>query len=276
MAKQSSTADFVGSIPEIYDTLLGPVLFEFSAADMARRVAATVTGPVKILEVACGTGVSTRFLATHLPVGSEILATDLNEAMLAHAARVNGSLPGVTYSQADALDLPFRDGMFDAVVCQFGIMFFPNKGQGMHEMARVLKPGGLLALNVWDSLQENPSAQIMDDAVKSHFENDPPRFFETPFGSITPETGKALYVAAGLPNVSVSTLKEYVHVPDYYNLARGYITGSPVALEIQNRATVSPEDVITTAAKALEERFGPAPAKIPFQESIFLATKTDH
>ena len=115
----STQASFTGSIPENYDRYLGPLLFEWTAADMARRLAGLLTGPVRVLEVACGTGISTRHLASVLDEGAEILATDLNEAMIEHAARVNGELSGVTYSQADALDLPFDDNSFDAVICQF-------------------------------------------------------------------------------------------------------------------------------------------------------------
>ena len=114
---------------------------------MARRVADVVDGPVRVLEVACGTGISTRRLANALPAGSEIFGHRLNEAMLEHAREVNGSLSGVTYTQADALDLPYQNESFDAVVCQFSIMFFPDKNKGMEEMSCTLRPGGTLALN---------------------------------------------------------------------------------------------------------------------------------
>ena len=120
----STTASFTGSIPENYDTYLGPILFEFSGADLAKRVSDAVNHPASILEIACGTGISTRHLANACPAGTTIQATDLNQAMLDHAAKANGSLAGVTYSQADALALPFDDGRFDAVVCPFGIILF--------------------------------------------------------------------------------------------------------------------------------------------------------
>jgi ubiquinone/menaquinone biosynthesis C-methylase UbiE len=101
-----------------------------SSLRLTWRVAEVFDKPAHILEVACGTGISTRHLANTLPVGSQIFATDLNEAMLNHAESVNGSLPGVTYAQPDALDLPYETESFDAVVCQFGIMFFPDKSSG--------------------------------------------------------------------------------------------------------------------------------------------------
>ena len=273
MAAQSTTGSFTGTIPENYDTHLGPILFEFTGADMAKRVSAALNGTGRVLEVACGTGISTRHLAGALAAGSEIQATDLNDAMLAHAARVNGGLPGVTYSQADALNLPFDDASFGAVVCQFGIMFFPDKAKGMAEFARVLRPGGLLALNVWDGFEHNPAPGVMDRVIKSHFETDPPRFLEVPFGSVTPEAGRSLIENAGFSDIEIATVRETVSVPYYTGIARGFVTGNPTILELQNRATVDPETVIQAGFVALKAEFGTPPTGLPFQETIFLARR---
>jgi len=173
----STHTSFTGSIPENYDTYLGPVLFEFTPADMARRVAKAVDGPVRILEAACGAGISTRHLANALPAGSEIIATDLNEAMLAHARQVNGELTGVKYSQADALDLPYDDESFDAVVCQFGIMFFPDKSKGMGEMNRTTRPGGISRAKRLGPFTDNPVVGVIDTVIKAFFASSAPRFF---------------------------------------------------------------------------------------------------
>ena len=273
MSTTSTNTSFTGSIPENYDTYLGPLLFEFSAADMARRVAAALGRPARVLEVACGTGISTRHLAHGLPEGAEIIATDLNEAMLAHAARVNGDLPGVTYAQADALDLLFEDASFDAVVCQFGIMFFPDKALGMREMTRVLKPGGLLALNVWDSLDENPAVRLIDGVIKGFFETDPPRFLEVPFGFNDQDEGRRLFRDAGYGAVEVALVAEAVETIDHMLPARGFVTGNPTIIEVEQRAKVGAEEIVTAAAKALESEFGPAPVKLQFQEIVYVARK---
>jgi ubiquinone/menaquinone biosynthesis C-methylase UbiE len=270
----STHTSFTGSIPENYDTYLGPVLFEFTPADMARRVAKAVDGPVRILEVACGTGISTRHLANALPAGSEIIATDLNEAMLAHARQVNGELTGVKYSQADALDLPYDDESFDAVVCQFGIMFFPDKSKGMSEMSRTTRPGGILALNVWDSFTDNPVVGVIDTVIKGFFASDPPRFLEIPFGQIDKARGQSLFEEAGFSNMDIATVMENVEVTDYALPARGFITGNPTILEINQRAEISAEDVVIAATRALEDKFGPTPSKLPFQATVFLGKKS--
>ncbi len=271
----SAHTSFTGSIPENYDTYLGPVLFEFSAADMARRITEALGGAAKVLEVACGTGISTRHLANTLSAGTEITATDLNEAMLAHAEKVNGDLPGVAYSQADALDLPFGDASFDAAVCPFGIMFFPDKSLGMREMTRVLVSEGILALNVWDSFQHNPAVEVIDRAIKQFFETDPPRFLEVPFGTVSADDGHRLFHEAGYETVDIAHVTESVEITDFELLARGFVTGNPTINEIEQRATVGVDEIVAAVVEALEREFGSAPTKLPFQEIVFLARKTN-
>src|SRR5919206_2122742 len=164
---------FEGSIPETYDRYLGPLLFEPYARDLAARLADLA--PARVLETAAGTGVATRALVRALPAGAVIIATDLNRPMLdLAAARLETA--EVTWQQADALALPFADGTFDAVVCQFGAMFFPDKAAAHREARRVLRRGGRFVLSVWDRLERNELAQLVDGAVAARFPEDPPRF----------------------------------------------------------------------------------------------------
>jgi len=276
MTSSSTHSSFTGAIPENYDTYLGPLLFEFSAADLARRVAELLGRPAEVLEVACGTGIASRHLASALPAGTKLVATDLNEAMLEHAERVNGDLPGVTYTQADALDLSFEDARFDAVVCQFGIMFFPDKAKGMIEMTRVLKPGGFLALNVWDSMDKNPAVKVVDGVIKRFFETDPPRFLEIPFGLYDVEEGRRLFREAGFRDVEVNYVSETVEVADHSLPARGFVTGNPTILEVEERAVIEVSEILAAAAAALEGAFGPAPTSLPFQEIVYIAQKAQN
>src|SRR5829696_7111018 len=118
---QSTDTVFAGSIPELYDRCLGPFLFEPYAADLAER--ASALEPRRILETAAGTGIVTAALARTLPE-AEIVATDLNPDMLRIAQAKAGSAR-IAFAPADAQSLPFPDGGFDLVVCQFGAMFFP-------------------------------------------------------------------------------------------------------------------------------------------------------
>src|SRR5262245_1978957 len=157
---------FSGSIPEIYDTYFVPLIFEVYATDLAGRVA---TRPVsRVLEVAAGTGVVTRALAAALPERASIVATDLNQAMLDRAAAVGTKRP-VEWRQADAMRLPFDDGVFDTVVCQFGAMFFPDKAAAFAEARRVLRPGGVFLFNVWDRIEENEFSDVVTNALAPLF-----------------------------------------------------------------------------------------------------------
>ncbi|HEY5676342.1 MAG TPA: class I SAM-dependent methyltransferase, partial [Myxococcales bacterium] len=174
MSGPAATADavFGGSIPEIYDRLLVPVFFEPYAEDLARRVAAL--RPRDVLELAAGTGVAARAMARSLPGGVRLVATDLNEPMLARAAAV-GAARAVEWRRADALALPFADGSFDAIACQFGVMFFPDVRRGLAEARRVLRPGGTLLFTVWDGLEENEFADAVTAELARVFPADPPR-----------------------------------------------------------------------------------------------------
>jgi ubiquinone/menaquinone biosynthesis C-methylase UbiE len=131
---------FAGSIPEFYDSLMVPLIFEAYAEDLAKRVAAI--SPLSVLETAAGTGVVPRALIGHLHPKAQYVVTDLNHPMLDHAAKRQAPDQRIAWRQADALALPFRDESFDAVICQFGVMFFPDRTKGYAEARRVLKDGG--------------------------------------------------------------------------------------------------------------------------------------
>lgn len=138
---------FEGSIPSIYQRYMVPMLFEPYARLMAERVARCA--PQRVLELAAGTGVVTRHLASILEPDVQIMATDLNQAMLDAAAALQRSGGQVSFRQADAQSLPFGDESFDVVLCQFGVMFFPDKAQAYREARRVLIERGTYIFAVY-------------------------------------------------------------------------------------------------------------------------------
>ena len=171
---------FAGSIPLIYDEYLVPLTFAPLAEDLVSRL--RQRRPSRVLEIAAGTGVVTRALAAALPQDVSIVATDLNQAMIDRAAAAGTARP-VTWRQADAQQLPFPDGAFDAVVCQFGVMFFPEKARAFSEIRRVLGTGGVFVFNVWDRLEEHEVEDTVTQALAAVFPADPPRFLaRTPHG----------------------------------------------------------------------------------------------
>ena len=259
--------EFVGSIPEIYDRHLGPLLFEHYAANLAGRM--TVPPGGRVLELACGTGIATERLRAALPEDVEIVATDLNEAMLDLARSKHGDLANVHFQLADALNIPFEDASFDAVACQFGVMFFPNKLAGAREVARVLKPGGAYTFNVWDSLDRNPAIKVAQNTVAKYFDEDSPTFLSIPFGYHAIDPIVALLRDAGFGAIDISIVPTVVERPSARDVARGCVEGNPGIHEIRARAAAPVEEILDAVAAALRENFGDAPLRTPLQAIVF-------
>ena len=274
MARQgASPADFVGSIPEAYDSYLGPLLFNFAAMDLARRVGEFTLGGSSILEIACGTGILTEQIRHSTDPTVSIVATDLNQAMLDYARCKRAALENTRFEIADAQSLPFDDASFDVVAVQFGIMFFPDKSGAISEFARVLKSGGVLVYNVWDSFEKNPIAEIAHQIIQSFFESDPPDFLEVPFGYSNIDTNLALIRDAGLKIKEFDTVSATIEQRSAGDVAKGFVEGNPGILQIRERATVEPQKIIEALALAIEKMSGPPPLNIPLQEIVFVATK---
>lgn len=253
MVNRTDTA-FAGSIPAIYDRYLGPLIFEPYAIDLAQRLAGLTTGSV--LEIAAGTGMVTRALARSLPETVSIVATDLNQPMVDFAAAQEGSAR-VTWRQADAQSLPFEDQSFDAVVCQFGVMFFPDKRAAYREALRVLKPGGRYLFNVWDRIEDNEVPQIVTEALATVFPQDPPRFLaRTPHGYHNPTTIRDDVQAAGFKQIEIDTVERRSRAPSPRDPAIGFCQGTPLRNEIEARDKSRIEEATDAAARAVAARFG--------------------
>lgn len=215
---------FAGTVPEYYDRYLVPALFEPYAADLVARIARR--DGLRVLEIACGTGVVTRRLRAELPRDAAIVATDLSPAMLALAAHAVPS--GVAWQPADAQALPFDDAAFDAVVCQFGVMFLPDKVRGFAEARRVLAPGGQLLVNTWDSLAANPYAAEMAASLAQLFPGDEPRFVGMVHGYCDLGQIAADLRAAGWTDAAVERVALRGHSPSAREFATGFGCGSPI------------------------------------------------
>ena len=255
----ATDAAFAGSIPALYEQYLGSLLFQPYAEVMASRLNGLTRG--RVLETAAGTGIVTRALAKALPREVEIVATDLNQAMLDLAS---GKLqaPNVRWQQADAQALPFDDASFDAVVCQFGVMFFPDKQAGFREALRVLKPGCRFLFNVWDSLDRNEVSRIISEAAGKAFPNDPPRFVErVPFGYFDPDRIRGEVQQAGFENVEIDVVEKVSMAPSAREPAMGLCQGSPLRAEIEARGPDRLDEVTAQVADALAARFGAGPVE---------------
>jgi SAM-dependent methyltransferase len=246
---------FSGSIPRLYETYLVPLIFAPYAADLASRVAQY--SPTRVLEVAAGTGVVTRALASILPEESTIVATDLNQAMLDHAATRGAARP-IEWRQADALQLPFPDAAFDVVVCQFGAMFFPDKARAFAEARRVLRPGGVYLFNVWDRIEENEFEDTVTTALASVFPDDPPRFLaRTPHGYHDTQA-----IARDLAAGGFTTPPDFVTVAERSRAdspripAIAYCQGTILRNEIEARDPARLNEATDIVEQAIAQRFG--------------------
>ncbi len=261
---------FAGSIPALYDRHLGPLLFAPYARDLARRLAG-FRG--RLLETAAGTGIATRALVDSLAPDVAITASDLNQPMLDHAARGLPDSSHVTWRCADAADLPFETASFDAVVCQFGVMFLPDKPAGFAEARRVLRPGGRFLFSVWSRLEENEIPATVHAAVAALFPRDPPDFLaRTPYGYHDGDRIRHALQAAGFRDVAIETVTLRGRADKAADPAIGFCQGSPLRHEIEARDASRLDAVTDQVARAVARRFGDGPIAGRLQALVVAAT----
>ena len=264
------TSGYVGNVPQHYDQNLGPLLFSDYAADLARRIA--TLNPRRVLETAAGTGIVTRALRDALPANADLTATDLNAPMLDIAATKFRPSEAVEFRTADATALPFADASFDAIVCQFGVMFFPDKDKSYREAIRVLATGGHYVFSIWDSHRHNPIGRIAHEVIGGFFPADPPQFQSVPF-AYRFEPIKESLIDAGFASISATILRSQKKVADFAMLARGLVYGSPIIDQLQQRGGVDAERIVDAIVRNYRDAFGDEPAIIPRQAIVFSANK---
>ncbi len=268
----NSDSVFAGRVPKIYDEYFVPLIFQQYAADIAARVSAF--RPSRVLEIACGTGIVTRSLAESLSHEVEIVATDLNQPMLDFAAG-RGTKQHVEWRQADALQLPFKDETFDAVVCQFGVMFFPDKPRAFAEAERVLKRGGAYVFNTWDRIEDNEFADIVTDSLAAVFPDDPPRFMaRTPHGYHDVDTVRADLEKGGFRSARIDTVAHRSRADSPRIPAVAYCHGTPLRDEIVARDPMRLDDATTACEKAIAARFGNGAVDSKIQAHIIEVRKS--
>ncbi len=226
---------FEGSIPENYDRYLGPAFFEPFANDAA-----------------------------------VLVATDLNPGMLAFAQGKFSASENVEWQEADAGALQFPGSSFDAVVCQLGLMFVPDKESAMRECYRVLNRNGVFLFNVWDSIDRNPIGQIAHQTIASFFECEPPNFYELPFGFYDADLIRGLLQSAGFKAIEASLVTLPCRSTSAADFAIGLVRGNPVATAIEERG-VEVTAVVDAVSQKIAERYGTAPVESTMQAFVWRA-----
>ena len=261
---------FAGSIPEDYDRYLVPLIFEDFAEDFAQRVAPLL--PSTILETAAGSGVVTRALTPKLSRNASYIVTDLNKPMLHYAATRQAADARITWRRADAQALPFEDHAFDVVLCQFGVMFFPNRQSGYREAKRVLKRGGRFLFSVWDRIEENVFANDVTNALAEVFPNDPPRFLvRTPHGYHDMALIRNELEKAGFSNVVIETKAAQSRAPSPHHPAVAYCKGTPLRNEIEARDAGKLKAATDHAASVIANRHGRGEVAAKIQAHVIVA-----
>jgi len=255
MDKNSADKIFAGSVPELYDTYMVPLIFEPYALDIAARLA--TRRPGRVLEIAAGTGVVTRSIVAALPYDVAIVATDISQPMLDRAAAIGTDRP-IEWRQADAMKLPFRDGLFDAVVCQFGVMFFPDKGNAFAEARRVLAPGGAMLFNVWDRIEDNEFAASITESLAQLFADNPPTFLaRLPHGYHDREAiARDLELGGFTRPPTIETLAMRSHAASANIPAMAYCQGTPLRIEIEAFGADALARATRACTDSIAERFG--------------------
>lgn len=261
---------YAGSTPDAYQDYLVPILFDCYAEDLANRI--QVSSGAAVLETACGTGVLTKYLSDRLHRDCRIVATDINPAMLDVAKKKLKRSGRIEFQVANGIDLPFPDGSFDAVVCQFGVMFFPDISLGYREAARVLKPGGQLVFSVWSSLDKNGFSKSVHKAAMSLDRDDPPTFLRSPYVYNNVADIRAELDAAGFSTIEATTVKKTSTAKSPRHLAIALAEGSPLAAQLAERQLSG--SAIELIEEALISEYGDKEISAPMQAIVISASRS--
>jgi len=272
---QSSNNFTGGSIPSFYEHGLGPNIFHDYADDLVNRSGGI--GASRILELAAGTGIVSRRLRDAMSPHAKLVVTDLSGDMLEIASSKFDPNEGVEFVPADAMALPFDDSEFDAIICQFGVMFFPDKPSSFREAARVLTSGGSYIFNTWGPMSANPYSRISHEVVSEFFPVDPPGFYKAPFSYGNPVEVKNDLNAAGWKDVEHETVHLNKTITDPRAFAKAMIFGTPTIDLIRLRGGIDPEDVVYAIHQRFLDQFGGGPTVMPLEATAFVCrapTKT--
>lgn len=223
------------SAARFYQEKFVPALFRQWSAPVVE--AAAVTRGDRVLDVACGTGVLTRDVAAIVGVDTPPAGLDLSAGMLAIAHEL---APKIEWRQGNAENLPYPDNSFDRVLCQFGLMFFADRLAALAEMRRVLKPGGRLALAVWDRLENNPGFARKVEILEATAGNAAADALRAPFCLGDTALLHDLAREAGIGGLSVETLAGRARFPNIREFVAAELRGWLPVMDVHlDEATIA-------------------------------------
>jgi ubiquinone/menaquinone biosynthesis C-methylase UbiE len=262
----ASIAAFTGSIPGNYDKYLGPVLFEPYALDLTERL--KKESLKNVLELACGTGRVTRHLVSLLPADGKLIASDLNPDMMS-VAKTRVTDERVKWLAADAQDLPFAQDSFDHIVCQFGVMFFPDKGKAFAEAYRVLQPGGLYLFNTWAGMEQNPRTAIIRKIMEDQFQENSPDFLKKgPYSFFDPVEIRGWMEGAGFTDVKIEAVDKVARYTSVDDFLKGFLEGSPLSAFLAEKDKKIQEEVRKKISDEMKKQFSEHGMDVPMQALV--------
>lgn len=260
-----------GNAPEVYERELVPAIFAPWASLLLSK--AVLREGERALDVACGTGVVARLAAAQVGNSGAVVGLDLNAAMLARA-RAASPPEGcaVLWQEGDAAALPFDAATFDAVLCQAGLQYFPDRQQAAREMFRVLKPGGRLVVLVWRALAHSPGFAAVEAALERHVGPTAAQVMRAPFvfGDATDEL-RGLLLQAGFHTVRVSADVRMVRFASPAALVRHQVAGSPLALHLADVADSVLDALVREVTAAMQPYVNDEGLAFPVEGHIAIA-----
>jgi len=267
----SDSPNYFNPIPEIYDSVMGPLYFEVYAQEMATRVASW--HPLSVLETACGTGIVTAHLRKDLDDQAKLTATDINGEMLDFAKKKLARHKNITWLEANAMELPFPGESYDVVICQFGAMFFTDKQKGFSEAFRVLKPAGKYAVSVWDRLDVNPLGAVGRDALVDFFNGRPPERLRTAFSLADISLVSDFLSKAGFRNIRAEVLNKPSETESAEKFAEAFLYGSSIRETIGKHTPAAVAELQERIANSIIRKFGNHPVRSTMQAIFFTASR---
>jgi len=209
----------------------------------------------RVVDVGCGTGAVARQAAPRVGREGEVVAVDINPAMLA----VGRSLPApegapIDWREGSAMALPLPDASFDLALCQHGLQYFPERAAALREMRRVLAPGGRAAICVWRSLEHNPLSRLLQESIARRLNSTPLALFPaTALGDA--DALREMLVSAGFGDVSV--VEQPLTVREPWDDALVTQTLKAAAAVLPMYAAMTPEE-LAALAQATQDEIEPA------------------
>lgn len=264
-----------GTAPENYEQYQIPSI----AGPLARAFLAhlPIEPGQRLLDVGCGTGIIAREAAYMVGTKGSITSIDLNEEML-DVARQHAPLRStqLEWHQGDAEDLPFSDGLFDVVLCQQAVQFFPDKRAALSEMLRVLKPAGWVGICVWRDIKHSPFHHATGEALRRHVGDEAAQQMEAPFSYGDADALWTLMSETGFSEIDIWAAVETVSVPPAGSSVPALLASTPIGSVFAGLDDRSRNAIIDDVAHALRTYSSDDGITVPQAAHIALAKKEEN